>query len=171
MIPMEFLGIGGGEFLLLVVLAVILVGPEKLPELSRRATRVVYFVRVFANQATEQLKSELGPEYQDLTLADLNPKAFVRKTLLADIEGDLDDVKKELDGVKTDLAGSAADVNRAADKAKRLAGISSGKAAVGANSVAGANAAAKTTGDPESTDDTEMVPATGRQVVWDCEAT
>ena len=35
MVPQEFFGIGWGELMLLLVLAVIFFGPEKLPEISR----------------------------------------------------------------------------------------------------------------------------------------
>lgn len=120
MVPHEFLGIGWGELMLLLVLAVIFFGPEKLPEISRKAARLIYTVRVFANQATRQLKQELGPEYKDLTLADLNPKTFVQKVLLADMQDDLNDIKKELDGVKTELTGSIGDMKSATSDVKSL---------------------------------------------------
>ncbi len=120
MVPHEFLGIGWGELMLLLVLAVIFFGPEKLPEISRKAARLIYTVRVFANQATRQLKQELGPEYKDLTLADLNPKTFVQKILLADMQDDLNDIKKELDGVKTELTGSIGDMKSATSDVKSL---------------------------------------------------
>ena len=113
MVPQEFFGIGWGELMLLLVLAVIFFGPEKLPEISRKAARVIHTVRLLANQATSQLKEELGPEYQDLTMADLNPKTFVQKHLLADMQEDLADIQKELDGVKMELTGSVSDMNSA----------------------------------------------------------
>lgn len=124
MVPQEFFGIGWGELMLLMVLAVIFFGPEKLPELSRKAARVVYAMRVFANQATSQLKEELGPEYKDLTLADLNPKTFVQKTLLGDMQDDLDEIKKELDGVKSDLTGAVSDASAAGGDVKSLVSAS-----------------------------------------------
>lgn len=132
MVALEVFGIGGGELLLLLVLGVIMFGPEKLPQVSRKVAHVVHFVRVFANQATAQLREELGPEYKDLKLTDLNPKTLVRKTLLADIEGDLDDIKRELDGVKSDLNSSAADIADANADVKNLAGVAAGGAEVGA---------------------------------------
>lgn len=105
---MEVFGIGGGEFFLLLLFAVIVFGPEKLPEFSRKAARILFTVRLMANQATNQLKEELGPEYADLTLADLNPKTFVRKSLLADMEDDIADIKNEINEVKSEfgIAGS-----------------------------------------------------------------
>ncbi len=127
MIPHEIFGIGASELVLLLVLGVIMFGPEKLPEISRKAARVVHVVRVLANQAMGSLREELGPEYKDLQLADLNPKTLVRKTLLADIEDDIDDIKRELDGVRADLTGAASDVNHELGaKNSPTAGSSSG---------------------------------------------
>lgn len=114
LVPMELFGIGWGEFTVLLILGVIMFGPEKLPDISRKAARLVHFLRVFAQQATDSIKDELGPEYKDLKPSDLSPKNLVRKTLLADIEGDLDDIKAELDGVKSDLGSSSKMVTAAA---------------------------------------------------------
>ncbi|NLI84382.1 MAG: Sec-independent protein translocase subunit TatB [Propionibacterium sp.] len=152
MIPHEIFGIGASELVLLLVLGVIMFGPEKLPEISRKAARVVHAVRLLVNQAMGSLREELGPEYKDLQLADLNPKTLVRKTLLADIEDDIDDIKRELDGVRADLTGAASDVNHELGaKNSPTAGSSSG---------AGAAAAAAAHPEPH-----QMV------VPWDDEAT
>lgn len=88
-------GIGASEFILLIVIAVIMFGPEKIPEFSRKAARVLVAVRDIANNAQTQLRSELGPEYSDLQIQDLNPKTFVAKHMREEIQM-LDDAKKEL---------------------------------------------------------------------------
>jgi sec-independent protein translocase protein TatB len=88
--------IGPGEFLVLLVLAVILFGPERLPELARKAARVIRYVRTMADNAQRQLKDELGPDFSDLDVRDLNPKTFVRKHLLDDVEPIVADVQKDL---------------------------------------------------------------------------
>ena len=78
MIDFNFVEIG-----LLVVLAVIIFGPEKLPELARKAARVINHLRMIGNDARSQLRRELGPEFDDLRLSDLNPKNFVSRHLLS----------------------------------------------------------------------------------------
>jgi sec-independent protein translocase protein TatB len=88
--------IGPAEFLLLLVLAVILFGPERLPELARKAARMIRYVRTLADNAQRQLKDELGPDFSDLDVRDLHPKTFVRKHLLEDVEPIVADVKKDL---------------------------------------------------------------------------
>lgn len=89
-------GIDAIEFILLLVLAVIMFGPEKLPEFSRKAARIFVALRDIANNAQSQLRTELGPEFADLELKDLNPKAFVAKHMQAEIKM-LDDTKRELE--------------------------------------------------------------------------
>jgi sec-independent protein translocase protein TatB len=88
--------IGPGEFLVLLVIAVILFGPERLPELARKAARTIRYVRTMADNAQRQLKDELGPEFSDLDVRDLHPKTFVRKHLLDEVEPIVADVQKDL---------------------------------------------------------------------------
>ena len=81
------------EIVVLGVLAVIIFGPEKLPELARKAARVLSYVRNIANDAQGRLRQELGPEFADLELADLNPRALVTKHLLNPIQNEVDAYK------------------------------------------------------------------------------
>jgi sec-independent protein translocase protein TatB len=77
------------EILILGVLAVIIFGPEKLPEVARKAARVLNYLRNIANDAQGRLRQELGPEFADLELADLNPRAFVQKNLLDPVQAEV----------------------------------------------------------------------------------
>lgn len=108
MVPLIF-GINAGEFIILVALAVVMFGPERIPEFSRKAARVVYYLRRVANDATHQLKDELGPEYQNLTLQDLNPRTFVQKHVIDGFQEDINDIERELDTVKSDLNAATQD--------------------------------------------------------------
>ncbi len=67
---------------MLVFLAVLMFGPEKLPGFARKAGRVVRYLNTIANDAKGQLRAELGPEWDDVRLSDLNPKTFVQRHLL-----------------------------------------------------------------------------------------
>lgn len=67
----------------LVVLAIIVFGPEKLPELARKAARVIAYVRRIGNDARGQLRAELGPDFDNFHLSDLNPRSLVAKHLLS----------------------------------------------------------------------------------------
>jgi sec-independent protein translocase protein TatB len=98
--------IGAPEFVLLIVIAVILFGPERLPELARKAARVVRYIRLMADNAQQQLRNELGPGFEDVDVRDLNPKTFIQKHLMEDPA--IQDVKAEVDAA-TSAARSASD--------------------------------------------------------------
>ncbi len=91
------------EIVLLLVLAIVLFGPEKLPELARKTARVLHAIRRIANDAQGRLRDELGPEYANLQLSDLNPKAFIAKHLGPDATEELDSVAQEFRGARTSL--------------------------------------------------------------------
>ena len=74
-------GIGGGEFLTLAFIALILVGPNKLPEFAVQAAKIIRKLRNLAQNTVNDLKENLGPEYSDLEVKDLHPKNLIRKTL------------------------------------------------------------------------------------------
>ena len=82
------LDIGAGEFLALGAVAVIVLGPERLPRYAAEAARVVRKVRRLADDARAEVSKELGPEFGDVSLRDLNPRAMVRKHLLDPIDLD-----------------------------------------------------------------------------------
>src|SRR2546430_17633196 len=71
---------------MLLVVALLVFGPDKLPSVARDAARVLKQLRSMAQGARTQLKSELGPEFADFDLDSLNPRAFVRKHVLDDDE-------------------------------------------------------------------------------------
>ena len=74
-----FFDIGLGEIFGLAVLAMFLVGPERLPKVAGEAAKWVKKIRELANSATSELKENLGPGFEDLQPKDLNPKTFVKK--------------------------------------------------------------------------------------------
>ena len=94
------LDISGWEFLTLAIIAVIIFGPDKLPKFAADAGRMMKQVRNYVNGAKDELTRELGPEFKDISMADLNPRTLVRKHLIEPL--DLDD----MDGVgRTGSAG------------------------------------------------------------------
>ncbi len=81
-----FNSIGWPEVAVLLVLALFVFGPERLPSMAAEAGRMLRTLRQMANSARTDLQSELGPELGDLDLASLNPRTFVRKHLFEDDE-------------------------------------------------------------------------------------
>ncbi|MFJ4847304.1 MULTISPECIES: Sec-independent protein translocase subunit TatB [unclassified Streptomyces] len=78
-----FFDIGPLEFVTLIVLAIILIGPDKLPKMVSDATRTLRRIRELSQSAQVSIRSELPPELQDLRIEDLNPKTLIHKNLLA----------------------------------------------------------------------------------------
>lgn len=75
-------GVGLTEMLVIAFVAVLVFGPDRLPELARQSGRLVRRVRDLTMQARDDLRSELGPAYADLELSDLDPRAIVRKHIM-----------------------------------------------------------------------------------------
>ncbi len=76
-----FNDIGPLELVTLIVLAVLVFGPDKLPKVIQDVTRTIRKIREFSESAKHDIREELGPEFKDFEFEDLNPKAFIRKQL------------------------------------------------------------------------------------------
>lgn len=72
------------KLLVLGLIALVIFGPDKLPQVARDAGRMLRQFKAIAQQARSDLKSELGDTVGDFDLDDLNPRTFVRKHLLDD---------------------------------------------------------------------------------------
>lgn len=79
-----FENLGWGEIAVLLVLALFVFGPDRLPGLAAEAGRTLRKVRLYVKGMTEDLKTELGPELGDVDLASLHPRTFVQKHLFSD---------------------------------------------------------------------------------------
>src|SRR3712207_3122047 len=68
--------------MVILVVALLAFGPDRLPDFARQAGRMVRQVRSFANNARDDIRAELGPEYADFELNDLDPRKAIRKHIL-----------------------------------------------------------------------------------------
>ena len=71
--------IGGGEIIGLLILGMILIGPDRMPNVAADAARFLVKLKNMAQSATNELKENLGPGYEDLQVKDLHPKTFIKK--------------------------------------------------------------------------------------------
>ena len=83
-----FGSLGWLEIVTLLVVALLVFGPDKLPGVARDAAQMLRQLRSMAKDARGQIKSELGPEFSDFDLDSLNPRTFVRKNLFEDPDED-----------------------------------------------------------------------------------
>ncbi|MCK8679857.1 MULTISPECIES: sec-independent translocase [Streptomyces] len=113
-----FNDIGALELVVLVVLAVLIFGPDKLPKLIQDISGFVRKIRDFSENAKQDIRTELGPEFKDFEFEDLNPKAFIRKHLaenedlkeLKELRGSFD-LRKEIGEVADAVHSREADAS------------------------------------------------------------
>lgn len=79
-------GVGLMEISVIVVVAILVFGPDRIPDLARQAGQIARQVRRMANNARDELRAELGPEYADLELRDLDPREIVRRHISEALE-------------------------------------------------------------------------------------
>ena len=101
-------GINGNEFLVIILVAVIVVGPQRLPEYTRKLTQLVRQLRVFLDNARSQIAEEVGPEMADLDLSSLDPRQYDPRKIVRDALGE------DIDAIREDLAHPFRSVGSAA---------------------------------------------------------
>ncbi len=83
---------------MLLLVVIVVVGPRRLPEYTRRLTQLVRRLRLFLDNAKEQIAQEVGPELGELNLEDLNPRNYDPRKIVRDALGE------DLDAIRRDLA-------------------------------------------------------------------
>ena len=98
--------VGLGEIVAIVLVTMLLFGPEKLPEMARQAGRFLGRLRLTTQDALDQLKDET--DLKDLNLPDLRigslrsqARDYVRE--LMDIEGQMAELEREREQLKAAL--------------------------------------------------------------------
>ena len=98
--------VGLGEIVAIVLVTMLLFGPEKLPEMARQAGRFLGRLRLTTQDALDQLKDET--DLKDLNLPDLRigslrsqARDYVRE--LMDVEGQMADLERERQELKAAL--------------------------------------------------------------------
>ncbi|MCV7382540.1 Sec-independent protein translocase protein TatB [Mycolicibacter longobardus] len=85
-----FANVGWGEMLVLVVIGLVVLGPERLPGAIRWTAGALRQARDYVTNATDQLRDEIGPEFDDLRaplselqkLRGMTPRAALTRHLL-----------------------------------------------------------------------------------------
>ncbi|MEV5989243.1 sec-independent translocase [Streptomyces sp. NPDC052051] len=123
-----FFDMGPLKLITLVVLAALVFGPDKVPQIIQDVWGFLRKVRAVSESAKQDIRSELGPEFRDFEFEDLNPKTLVRKHML-DAEGlGLDEIRSALDPGE-EFAQAADAVRESAGKA-RTGSVQAGRVSV-----------------------------------------
>jgi sec-independent protein translocase protein TatB len=98
--------VGLGEIMIIVLVVLLLFGPERLPEMARQAGRFLGRLRLTTQDALDQLKEET--DLKDLNLPDLRigslrsqARDYVRE--LMDVEGQMAELERERQELKAAL--------------------------------------------------------------------
>ncbi|GAB3539490.1 twin-arginine translocase TatA/TatE family subunit [Arthrobacter tecti] len=105
-------GINGYEFLLLALIAVIVLGPERLPEYASQLAQLVKGLRRMATGAREQLRDEVGSDFDDVDWRKLDPRQYdprriIKEALLDDLEDAIKPVSENAPESQQKSIGSA----------------------------------------------------------------
>jgi sec-independent protein translocase protein TatB len=79
------------EMVVLALVGIVVLGPDRLPQFARDAARMLRSLRDLATGARQQLREELGPEFADIDLRTLNPRTAVQRAVFGD---DMPDFRK-----------------------------------------------------------------------------
>lgn len=100
-------GIELGEMFTLAVVALLVFGPERLPEVAVKAAHFVRRMRSVADSARSELSTSFGADLDELR--ELNPRTFVRRHVLDPVDED-----GVLRGLRTNGAAATPAAARAA---------------------------------------------------------
>jgi sec-independent protein translocase protein TatB len=109
---MEILGIGPLELIVILVIALIFVGPERLPEIARQIGKTVRYLRSMSSV----VMAEWQREFSEAAQIDLNQQNLkqVLGEPLKEVQADIQRVLNEpATSVRSDLTSVQADLDRA----------------------------------------------------------
>ena len=160
-------GISGSEFLVIILVAVVVVGPQRLPEYTRKLTQMVRQLRVFLDNARSQIAEEVGPEMADLDLSSLDPRQYDPRKIVRDALGeDIDAIREDLTHPFRSVGSAAKEISDDAAKAvndvvrkDRANSLSKQIEAKRAEQLADKNAANSAADDAEKSVETDTVRA------------
>ena len=77
------------KLIIIAVIAVFLIGPDRLPGYAAQLARLVRSLRTMADGAKERMREEMGPEFDEVDWKKLDPRQYdprriIREALLDD---------------------------------------------------------------------------------------
>ncbi|MFL6165509.1 MAG: twin-arginine translocase TatA/TatE family subunit [Ornithinibacter sp.] len=107
------LGVNGWEIVLLALIAVFVLGPDRMPEYAAKLAHGIRKLRVMAEGAKDQLKDQLGPEYEDINWRQYDPRQYdprriVKEALLDPLDEAVAPIRGEIDSVRGAVKGGDA---------------------------------------------------------------
>ena len=112
-------GINGPEFFLLLIIGILVIGPQRLPEYTQKLANLVKEVRRMASGAREQIKEEVGIDIEDVDWKKYDPRQYDPRRIIKEALLD-DDTKPVSPGAPAAAAAVSGAAVAAAGSAPRV---------------------------------------------------
>lgn len=115
-------GINGPEFIILLIIGVLVIGPQRLPEYTQKLSNLVKEIRRMASGAREQIKEEVGIDIDDVDWKKYDPRQYDPRRIIKEALFD-DDTKPVSAGAPAAVAavsGAAAVADSAPARPERV---------------------------------------------------
>lgn len=146
---MNFFGMNEYELLIIIVLGLFLLGPERLPEYASKLAKFVKSLRAYAEGAKAQLKDQMGPEFDQVDWNAYDPRRYDPRKIVREALSDVDDALRS-PGPGGGGAAGAASAGAASAGAGQIGGAASGSAASGSAAMGGSLGASPVRHDPQA---------------------
>ncbi|MGZ0211687.1 MAG: hypothetical protein ACKVI4_04350 [Actinomycetales bacterium] len=117
-------GLTFDKLLIIGIIAVFLLGPDRLPYYASQLARLVRSLRDMANGAKDRMREEMGPDFDDIDWKQLDPRQYDPRRIIRDAL-----LEEEKPAVTVRPARSAAYAERQAALAEHQAQLNSGVSA------------------------------------------
>lgn len=83
-------GLTFDKLLIIGVIAVFLLGPERLPHYAAKLGQLVRSLRDMANGARDRMRDEMGPEFDDIDWKKLDPRQYDPRRIIREALTEVD---------------------------------------------------------------------------------
>ena len=77
-------GLTFDKVLIILVIALFLIGPERLPGYAAQLARLAKSLRQMANGAKERMRDEMGPEFDEVDWSKMDPRKYDPRRIIRD---------------------------------------------------------------------------------------
>ncbi|MFF2315565.1 twin-arginine translocase TatA/TatE family subunit [Arthrobacter sp. NPDC058097] len=112
-------GINGPEFILLLLIGILVIGPQRLPEYTQKLANLVREVRRMASGAREQIKEEVGIDIDDVDWKKYDPRQYDPRRIIKEALLE-DDTKPVSAGGPAAVAAAASAASSAEERPARV---------------------------------------------------
>jgi sec-independent protein translocase protein TatB len=100
-------GLSFDKLLIIGIIAVFVLGPERLPYYASQLARLVRRARDLANGAKDRMREEMGPEFDDIDWKKLDPRQYDPRRIIREALIDSDEPAPQVKPVSAEMAAAA----------------------------------------------------------------